>query len=59
MSGPMADTAKRRPRRQFTDKFKASAGRKSCDLEALAAWQFLQRSDLSHAKDDVSRRRGT
>jgi transposase len=27
MSKPMADTPKRRPRRQFTDKFKASAVR--------------------------------
>jgi transposase len=27
MSGPMADTPKRRPRRQFTEEFKASAVR--------------------------------
>ena len=27
MSRPMADTLKRRPRRQFTDEFKASAER--------------------------------
>src|SRR6476469_5624887 len=69
MSKPMADTPKRRPRRQFTDEFKASAvrlvlddgksvGSVACDLDltetALRDWVKRARADRTHGKTGLT-----
>ena len=65
MSKPMADTPKRRPRRQFTDEFKAGAvrlvlddgktvGAAARDLDltetALREWVKRARADRTHGR---------
>lgn len=63
MSKPMADTPKRRPRRQFTDEFKASAVRlvldegktvgavaRDLDLTETALREWVRRADADRTK---------
>ena len=69
MSKPMADTPKRRPRRPFTDEFKAGAvrlvlnesktvGAAARDLDltetALRAWVNRARADRTHGKTGLT-----
>src|SRR6476469_6676875 len=69
MSKPMADTPKRRPRRQFTDEFKASAvrlvldegktvGAVARDLDltetALREWVKRARADRTHGRTGLT-----
>ena len=69
MSRPMADTPKRRPRRQFTDEFKASAvrlvldegksvGAAARDLDltetALREWVNRARADRTHGRTGLT-----
>ena len=69
MSKPMADTPKRRPRRQFTDEFKASAvrlvleegktvGAAARDLDltetALREWVRRAQADRSHGRTGLT-----
>ncbi|MEQ1729903.1 MAG: transposase [Vicinamibacterales bacterium] len=69
MSRPMADTAKRRARRQFTDEFKASAvrlvldegktvGAAARDLDltetALRDWVTRARADRTHGRTGLT-----
>ena len=69
MSKPMADTAKRRARRQFTDEFKASAvrlvldegktvGAAARDLDltetALREWVKRARADRTHGRTGLT-----
>ena len=69
MSKPMADTSKRRPRRQFTDEFKASAvrlvidegktvGAAARDLDltetALREWVKRARADRTHGRTGLT-----
>jgi transposase len=69
MSRPMADTPKRRPRRQFTDEFKASAvrlvlddgktvGAAARDLDltetALREWVKRARADRTHGRTGLT-----
>ena len=69
MSKPMADTPKRRPRRQFTDEFKASAvrlvldegksvGAAARDLDltetALREWVNRARADRTKGKSGLT-----
>ena len=69
MSKPMADTPKRRPRRQFTDDFKASAvrlvleegktvGAAARDLDltetALREWVRRAQADRSHGRTGLT-----
>jgi len=69
MSRPMADTPKRRPRRQFTDEFKASAvrlvldegksvGAAARDLDltetALREWVKRARADRPHGRTGLT-----
>jgi transposase len=63
MSKPMADTPKRRPRRQFTDEFKASAVRlvlaegktvgavaRDLDLTETALREWVRRAEADRTK---------
>src|SRR6476619_1951653 len=63
MSRPMADTPKRRPRRQFTDEFKASAVRlvleegktvgataRDLDLTETALREWVRRAEADRTK---------
>ena len=69
MSRPMADTPKRRPRRQFTDEFKAGAvrlvleqgktvGAAARDLDltetALREWVKRARADRTHGRTGLT-----
>ena len=65
MSKPMADTPKRRPRRQFTDEFKASAVRlvldegksvgavaRDLDLTETAVREWVKQADIDDGVRD-------